>query len=194
MLVAMQAQSIRPIALIRGALQLNRPLTRVLVLTALLVSLVPFFKGISVHAATPEVSDSGSVSVAVAQESSLGEQLPVLPADGLYLFGQAPVADQIGAGYMVFEAEQQRVVGALYMPDSSFDCFHGELGGTELAMTITNSYTQETYPYSIALQTNDAIASTSADSVSPLSLEGFYRLASPSANDLRMLEICKNGL
>lgn len=194
MLVAMQAQSIRPVSLLRGALQLNRPLSRVLVLTALLVSLIPFFKGIAVHAATPEVNDSNSTSMAVAQESSLGEQSPVLPADGLYLFGQAPVANQIGAGYMVFEAEQQHVVGALYMPDSSFDCFRGELRGTELAMTITNSYTQETYPYSVALQTNDAIASTSADSASPLSLEGFYQLASPSDNDLRILEICKSGL
>jgi hypothetical protein len=68
-----------------------------------------------------------------------------------HLFGQVAQPDQIGQGYMVVERSGDRVYGALYFPSSSFDCFHGQVEGTELAMTIINSYDQETYPYSVAL-------------------------------------------
>lgn len=116
-----------------------------------------------------------------------------LPADGVYLYGQTPEPEQLGAGYMVFEAVDQQLVGALYMPNSSFDCFQGRLEGSELAMTITNSYTQESYPYAVALATNDAIAAA-GEAPAPLSLEGFHRLAELSENDLRILAVCKANL
>jgi hypothetical protein len=127
-------------------------------------------------------------TVAIAQSIS-----PIFPAQGTYLFGQAPEADQLGAGYMVFEVTGETIIGALYVPHSSFDCFQGQIQGNELAMMITQSYTQEVYPYAIALTTADAIAST-GEALSPLSLEGFHQITTVSDNDIRMLETCKAHL
>jgi hypothetical protein len=106
------------------------------------------------------------------------------------LFGEVSEPDQIGHGYMVLESNGETVYGALYYPHSSFDCFYGEVEGAELAMTIINSYTQEIYPYSIALVSDSAIAATSPGSLEPLSLEGFYALEQVSDNDIRMLDMC----
>jgi hypothetical protein len=117
---------------------------------------------------------------------------PTFPAPGRYLFGQVAEPDQIGQGYMVVESTGDRVYGALYYPSSSFDCFHGEVQGNQLAMTIINSYTQETHPYSIALVSDTAVASDNlSDGLTPLSLSGFHALDTLTENDLRMLSVCQ---
>jgi hypothetical protein len=93
------------------------------------------------------------------------------------------------------ERTGDRVYGALYFPNSSFDCFHGLVQGNELAMTIVDSYSQESYPYSIALANDTSVAS--ADLSNPLtsfSLSGFYALDTLSENDNRMLDICSGAL
>lgn len=135
----------------------------------------------------------GLLPAAAIAQTAPAAPTQILPADGVYLYGQTPEPEQIGAGYMVFEAVDQQLVGALYMPNSSFDCFQGRLEGSELAMTITNSYTQESYPYAVALATNDAIAAA-GDVPAPLSLEGFHRIDELSENDLRILAVCKANL
>ncbi|MBD0267770.1 MAG: hypothetical protein ICV77_05680 [Cyanobacteria bacterium Co-bin8] len=163
-------------------------MTPLLALTALILSVVPMAAG---HAASP-LEDSRQEGELLTQAGS--SATPTLPANGLYLYGEAPEADQMGMGYMVFESVDQRLVGALYMPNSSFDCFQGEVQGPELAMMITNSYTQETYPFEVALVTNDAIASTSSSTLAPLTLEGFHQLPNLSENDVRILETCKANL
>lgn len=126
-------------------------------------------------------------------QAALAQAAPVFPAAGVYLYGQVPEPDQIGMGYMVFESVDEQIVGALYMPNSSFDCFEGRVEGSELAMTVTNSYDQESYPYAVALETSDAIASASS-APAPLSLDGFHQLSGPSENDLRILATCKANL
>lgn len=171
---------------IQWGFKLNRPVTRLLLLLTLVVSLAPFVRGSAVQAslgATPVESSTLTADT----------QLANLLADGQYLYGESPEANQLGAGYMVFEASQGNIVGALYMPHSSFDCFRGRVQDGALAMTITNSYTQETYPYSVAVVTDDAIASAT-NVTAPLQLDGFHRLGEPSDNDLRMLEVCKANL
>ena len=112
-------------------------------------------------------------------------------ADGYYLYGSAPEPNTLGAAYMVFEAQDSHLVGALFMPQSSFDCFQGYRDGNELALEITNSYTQEVYGYAIALVTNDVqVASTdSADFV--LALDGFYQLDSPAGAEMAILNTCQ---
>lgn len=110
-----------------------------------------------------------------------------------HLFGQSPVADQIGHGYIVLERSGDRIYGALYYPSSSFDCFSGQVQDSALAMTIVNSYDQEAYPYSLALAEGPAIA-TAAGAPAPLGLDGFYAIEQLSANDLRMLDQCRSLL
>jgi hypothetical protein len=110
--------------------------------------------------------------------------------EGIYLFGEVPVRDQIGAAYFVLDVQDEAVVGGVYMPHSSFDCFQGELTGDRLNLEITNSYDLTTHAYSVALQTDGTMASAHANTV-PVGLEGLHPIASVSDADLQILETCK---
>jgi hypothetical protein len=111
----------------------------------------------------------------------------------VYLYGQSPERDQIGSAYMVFAVEQGQVVGAFYMPYSSFDCFYGNLQADRLALTVIDSYEQTQHPYAIALEPADTVATTEAESV-PVGLEGFHRIEDPSAQDLAILSTCQSDI
>ena len=135
-------------------------------------------------------SDNGHVAYETVQTMRpLLAQTSTLPADGLYLFGAQPVADQLATAYLVFELQAGRVTGAFYMPHSSFDCFQGGMDQSELALTITDSDSQERYTYAQALEQGALVASTG--DVTEFSLAGFHQLEQLSANDHRLLETCQ---
>ncbi|MGF1523963.1 MAG: hypothetical protein ACFBSF_16725 [Leptolyngbyaceae cyanobacterium] len=113
--------------------------------------------------------------------------------DGVYFYGETPQPDELGAGYMIFEAQNDRVVGAVFMPHSSFDCFVGQIGDRELSMQITNSYTQESYEYAIALVADDEPIAATSGAV-PLQLDGLVDLGSPREAELAMLSTCQTDL
>lgn len=110
--------------------------------------------------------------------------------DGIYLYGQSPAPEQIGAAYMVFAVAQGDVVGAFYMPHSSFDCFYGNFQADELALTVIDSYEQTHYPFALALEPTDSLATTDGG-VAPVGLQGFHAIENPSDNDLRILSTCQ---
>ena len=114
--------------------------------------------------------------------------------NGVYLYGQSPQRDQIGLAYMVFEINQGRMVGAFYMPHSTFDCFWGTPQGNGLALTVVDTYTQETHPYAIGFNPSVVAASTSGGADQRVSLEGFYPIESISQADRQILETCKSDL
>lgn len=118
--------------------------------------------------------------------------------DGVYFYGSAPEPDEIGAAYLVFESQENSIVGAIYMPQSSFDCFQAEMGRNALALQITNSYTQEVYDYAIALVSTDTpIASTDlATEVvdGSLQLEGFFDLGIARDSETTLLETCQTTI
>lgn len=94
-----------------------------------------------------------------------------LLADGVYLFGEDPEPEQVGKAYMVFEVRRGRLIGAFYMPSSSFDCVFGNAQSERLDVTIVNSYERTTYPYSVPLL-------------------DLHPIDSFSANDRRILSTC----
>ncbi len=110
--------------------------------------------------------------------------------NGIYLYGQSAKAEQIGATYLVFEVKQNNVVGAFYVPHSSFDCFTGTLQNNQMALTIRNSYENTEYPYSVGLQRQTVAAST-ATVAAPIGLQGFHPIKHLSSNDQRLLSTCK---
>jgi hypothetical protein len=112
-------------------------------------------------------------------------------ADGVYVYGQSAQADQIGQGYFVFEVNKGTVVGALYMPRSSFDCASGTFQESQLSLTVVNSYDRSTNPFNIALQHSTTIATTGNPAFQKVSLQGFHQLSTVSQNDYRMLSVCK---
>jgi hypothetical protein len=140
--------------------------------------------GIAVPSSAQAQAQVTDTPVAVAQTTT--------PTSHRYLFGQSAQPNQIGQGYVVLERTGDRVYGALYFPSSSFDCFHGQVQGTELAMTIINSYDQDAYGYSMALAEGPVVAANSpSGEVAPFGLDGFHALSRLSDNDHRMLEACR---
>ncbi|HEY9625776.1 MAG TPA: hypothetical protein V6C84_00605 [Coleofasciculaceae cyanobacterium] len=112
--------------------------------------------------------------------------------DGTYLYGQSQVAEQMGSAYMVFEVNQGKLLGAFYMPRSSFDCFYGNLEADRVALTVVDSYEKSAYPYDVALETSAPVAMAGEETISaPVGLEGFQRLENLSENDQRILSTCK---
>lgn len=111
--------------------------------------------------------------------------------DGFYLYGSAPETGTLGAAYMVFAAQDSHLMGAMFMPQSSFDCFQGYRDGNELALQITNSYTQEVYDYAIALVTDDAPIAAANPAAFVLALDGFYDLGTPGESELAILSTCQ---
>lgn len=116
--------------------------------------------------------------------------LPSLP-DGVYLYGQSEKPDQLGQGYFVFEVTSGKVVGALYMPRSSFDCARGSFTENQLALTVVNSYDRSSNPFQIALERVSNVASVGNPVLEKVGLQGFHKLAQLSENDQRMLSVCK---
>jgi len=117
-------------------------------------------------------------------------QATTLP-DGVYLYGQSAQPEQIGKGYFVFEARKGKLIGALYMPRSSFDCTYGDIESEQVSLTVINSYDRSENPYVIATERNGSVASRENPVVAPIGLEGYHRLSNISANDQRILNVCK---
>lgn len=149
---------------------------------------------------TGTVGNGGAVWANDAIETTLEPSTPAMTettaqaasrlATGQYLWGESQTAEQIGSAYMVFEVVDRNVVGAFYLPHSSFDCFQGELQDDSLNLMVIDSYDRVARPYALAIQQDAYVASNSSVAV-PLSIEGFYAIDNLSDNDRRILETCK---
>jgi hypothetical protein len=113
--------------------------------------------------------------------------------DGVYLYGQSAEPDQMGKAYFVFEARQGKVLGAFYMPRSSFDCAYGNFHPDKVALTVIDSYEKTANPYEIALEHSAPVATTGNPIVPEIGLEGFNRVTQLSSNDQRILKVCQTN-
>ncbi|WP_299409701.1 hypothetical protein [Acaryochloris sp. IP29b_bin.148] len=111
-------------------------------------------------------------SIEIKAQSAVAVSLPNYPLkEGVHLFGRARVPAQLQTEYLVFRMTRNRVVGAFFMPSSSFDCFSGTMDASKLTLTVVESYEQQTYDHSI-------------------NLNQYYPIPSISDNDLRILDVC----
>jgi hypothetical protein len=142
---------------------------------------------------------SASEMQAANQTSATGQPVPSnrstselqTLSDGVYLYGESPAPEQIGAAYMVFEVNGAEVTGAFYLPHSSFDCFQGEFQGSRLDLMVVDSYSQTAHDYSIAIQQDGYIASSSDSVAVPVQIDGYHHISEVSENDHRLLDTCK---
>ncbi|MBN3958342.1 hypothetical protein [Nostoc sp. NMS8] len=116
--------------------------------------------------------------------------------DGIYLYGQSPNPNQLGQGYIIFQKQQAKVTGALYMPQSEFNCFQGTINPSgELAMTVNTSSNEANSNQSNQVATNSRLPKINDDESNSyaysLALQDFYRLNSITASDRRTLQMCK---
>jgi hypothetical protein len=112
-------------------------------------------------------------------------------ADGVYLYGDTNRPDQLGQSYFVFEVTQGKVLGAMYTPQSSFDCARGSFQYEQLALKVRDSYDRTASDYAIALDRSAPVASTNLNSLVPVGLSGLQKLDKVSQNDMRLLNTCK---
>ncbi|MEH1959934.1 MAG: hypothetical protein V7L05_08640 [Nostoc sp.] len=115
--------------------------------------------------------------------------------DGVYLYGQSPKPNQLGQGYIIFQKQQAKVTGALYMPQSEFNCFQGTLNPSgELAMTVNGSPNEASSNQS-QVATSSRLPKVGEDESSSyaysVALQDFHRLDSITASDRRTLQMCK---
>jgi hypothetical protein len=137
------------------------------------------------------VLSGATMNAAVAKAESRPTSLP----DGVYLYGQSQKPDELGKAYFVFESKKGQVIGALYMPSSSFDCATGSFKEKQLALQVMNSYDRTTNAFNIALERTATVAFSTANSpIREIGLEGFYKLDTVSDNDRRILNVCKTDL
>ena len=146
------------------------------------------FSSISAEAGVAQSNSTSDLSS--SKQSSIADR--VVLSDGTYLFGQTEIPDQIGMGYAVFSVKDNRAVGAVYQPRSSFDCFSGQISPSELSMDIVNSYDQTVYPYEIAMSLDNSL--TAGNAAGAYTLDGFYRLDELSDADREILSICEADL
>jgi len=156
-----------------------------------------FAIGCLTASALPSLSQTGASltsETSSGASSLLAQQPPGSLADGVYLYGQTVLPEQIGSTYMVFEVNRNEVVGAFYMMNSSFDCFKGEFQANRLALNVVDSYEHSIHPYAIALNTDNSVAQIGGESIAPIGLEGFHRIEQLSELDRQILSVCQSDL
>lgn len=138
-----------------------------------------------------------SSKTTVAQAQITDAQMP----DGTYLYGQSSEPQQTGKEYLVFQANQGKVVGAMYLPNSEYSCFYGTLDSRKMNLTVANSYNQTAFSHTIARSQPAQVAAAGGrinlqntyDSLSypyAVALEGYQPVREISANDQQLLNTC----
>ena len=110
--------------------------------------------------------------------------------NGTYLYGQYPVYDQPAAAYFVFERKAELIEGAFYTPSSSFDCARGRVDSEGIQLTITNSYSQESYSYALDVEPATTQTASGRDISLPQRISGYYALP-VRAHDRDILANCQ---
>ncbi|MBD2664027.1 hypothetical protein B6N60_03637 [Richelia sinica FACHB-800] len=113
--------------------------------------------------------------------------------DGTYLYGQSPKPNLLGQGYIVFQKQQNRVLGALYMPNSEFSCFQGTIAKSgELAMTVKSSPGEVgATEISTASRIPPLVDDESVSYAYSVTLKDYHRLNGLSDNDQQILQMCR---
>ena len=121
--------------------------------------------------------------------------------DGTYLYGQSSQPGELGKEYIVFQANQGKVVGAMYMPSSEYACFYGTLNSKQMNLTVVNPYNQTAFSHTIAREQTTQVAAAGGqidlentyDSLTyphSIGLEGYLPINQVGDNDKQILNTC----
>ena len=107
-----------------------------------------------------------------AQQNPSKTNVAALP-DGIYLYGDSPQPNQVLQNYIVFQRQNDRVVGAIYAPRSDFACFTGKIQGNTL--------------YGKAISVGGKIQTVEVNT----QLTNLHSIRTISSNDRRILSTCQ---
>jgi hypothetical protein len=96
-------------------------------------------------------------------------------ASGTYLYGETPQPNLWSKAYVVFQRQNGKVVGAIYSPNSEFDCFAGSQNNKTLSVKSVST----DKPQISAAQIN---------------LSKLHQIKTVSANEQRILSVCKQAV
>ncbi|BAZ53766.1 hypothetical protein NIES4103_64490 [Nostoc sp. NIES-4103] len=142
----------------------------------------------------PKLVSSATLSknVKAAKEAGVRPRVNIPTKDGIYLYGQSPQPNQLGQGYVLFQRQQGKIMGALYMPQSEFSCFEGTIDKSgELAMTVMGSPDESaSNEVATANRLPDFSGDEPATYAYSVALQDYHQLNTISANDRRILQMC----
>jgi hypothetical protein len=156
----------------------------------------PTFKTAAPQPPAPPV-DSKPVAIAKAPASNGSI------ADGTYLYGQSSEPGQVGKEYLIFEARQGKVIGAMFLPGSEYNCFNGTVDSNQLNLTVVNQYNQTALAHTIDRAQPAQLAAVGGginiektyESLSyphTVGLDGYQPITKISDNDKQILNACRN--
>jgi hypothetical protein len=96
-------------------------------------------------------------------------------ADGIYLYGETPQPNQITKAYVVFQHQKGKVIGAIYSPNSEFDCFTGSQKNNTLDVKSVN-------------------ASQAKIETAKINLSKLHQVKTVSANEQRIVSLCQQAV
>jgi len=111
----------------------------------------------------------------VSQLQPSGSNPPSSKADGIYLYGETSQPNQISKAYVVFQHQKGKVVGAIYSPNSEFDCFTGSQKNNTLDVKSVN-------------------ASQVKIETTKINLSKLHPVKTVSANEQRIVSVCKQAV
>ncbi|MGK7916817.1 MAG: hypothetical protein AB4038_14940 [Prochloraceae cyanobacterium] len=115
-------------------------------------------------------------------------------ANGVYLYGQSSLPEQIGKEYLIFEVRQGGVIGAIYMPRSEFYCFYGNLNSQQINLSILDTYENRIYSYLLTIKARSSVSATPEENANSIVIEGYQQINTIRTNDRRILNICLREL
>lgn len=181
--------------MIHTSLQLGKKFKGLEISLAALMLMTGFSTG-EVNA-TPKKDTPTTARTQVAQTRT-SIATPTNLNNGVYLYGQSAKPEEIGKEYVVFEARNGRVIGAVYHPRSEFNCFYGTLQAQRLNVTMIDPMMETADSTPPEKQPAARVAAAGnyqgIDQVSvpySVKLQDYRRLPNVSDNDKRILGMCK---
>lgn len=109
----------------------------------------------------------------VSQEiPATAQTQPRQQSSATYLYGETPQPNQFSKTYVVFQHQNGKVVGAIYSPNSEFDCFIGSQNNKVLNLKSVS-------------------VGESVVGGTQINLSKLHRIKTVSVNDQRMLSACE---
>lgn len=112
-------------------------------------------------------------AVSLAQQSRSNKASA--QGEGIYLYGETPQSNQMNKVYVVFQRQNAGVVGAIYSPNSEFDCFTGSQNNKTLNLK--------------SVSTGESFLGAAKINLSKL-----HQIKTVSTNEQRILSSCKQAV
>jgi hypothetical protein len=103
-------------------------------------------------------------------------------ANGTYLYGESNQPGETGREYVVFENHGGVAVGAVFLANSEYSCFSGQVNPSQLDMMVEDAYENVSRPYAVSLESMSDKATTG------LEYRSVQRIGSKEVN---LLQTCR---